>query len=75
MCHGRLDGERGKKPQERRRLAGGDSVEQVLRRFVSKAVQGQQLFLCQVIEVCRVRDQLAIDQLLKGRVPQALDVE
>src|SRR5207245_5897944 len=57
------------------RLAGGDSVEQVLRRFVSKAVEGQELFLCQVIEVRRVLDQLAVDQLLQRGVPQALDVE
>src|SRR5438874_2572572 len=36
-----VDGERGKKPQKRRRLAGCDSVEQVLRRFFSKAIQAQ----------------------------------
>ena len=69
------DAERNQKPQQRCRLAGLDPVKQVLRRLVRKALQGQQLLLGQVVQVRRILDQFAVDQLLQRRVAKALDVE
>ena len=70
-----IDAQRHEKSHQGGGLARLDPVEQILRRLISKTVEGKELLLRQVIEIGRVLDQLPVDQLLQRGVAEALDVE